>query len=67
MELSQPALGLTRLCFEHPTFRLRGERSYPLCHRRGFKVWLIRGNIVFLLLILLVRLSNLKHVTVSRL
>ena len=28
-------LGLSRLGFEHPTFRLRGERSYPLRHRRG--------------------------------
>ena len=27
--------GLSRLWFEHPTFRLRGERSNPLRHRRG--------------------------------
>ena len=27
--------GLSRLGFEHPTFRLRGERSNPLRHRRG--------------------------------
>ena len=28
-------IGLLRLGFEHPTFRLRGERSIPLRHRRG--------------------------------
>ena len=28
---------LSRLGFEHPTYRLRGERSNPLRHRRGFK------------------------------
>ena len=28
-------LGLSRLRFEHPTFRLRGERSNPLCHHCG--------------------------------
>ena len=27
--------GLLRLGFEHPTYRLRGQRSNPLCHRRG--------------------------------
>ena len=26
-------LGLSCLGFEHPTFRLQGKRSYPLCHR----------------------------------
>ena len=33
VELSQPVfydLGLSRLEFEHPTFRLQGQRSYPL-------------------------------------
>ena len=30
-------LGLSRLGFEHPTFRLRGKRSNPLRHRRGKK------------------------------
>ena len=29
-------LGLSRLGFEHPTFRLRGQRSSLLRHRRGF-------------------------------
>ena len=29
-------LGLYRLLFEHPNFRLRGERSNPLCHRRNY-------------------------------
>ena len=29
-------LGLSRLGFEHPTFRLRGDCSNPLRHRRGF-------------------------------
>ena len=29
-------LGLSRLGFEHPTFRLRGQRSNPLRHRRGY-------------------------------
>ena len=28
-------LGLSRLGFENPTFRLRGERSNPLGQRRG--------------------------------
>ena len=28
-------LGLSRLGFEHPTFRLWGERSKSQCHRRG--------------------------------
>ena len=28
-------LGLSRLEFEHPTFRLQGERSSLLRHRRG--------------------------------
>ena len=32
-------LGLPRLGFEHPTFRLRGERSNPLCHRCGCVVF----------------------------
>ena len=27
--------GVSRLGFEHPTFRLRGERSSALCQRRG--------------------------------
>ena len=37
VELSLPVLttGLSRLRFEHQTFRLRGERSNPLRHRRG--------------------------------
>ena len=37
VELSLPVLttGLSRLRFEHQTFRLRGERSIPLRHRRG--------------------------------
>ena len=40
MELSLPVfydLGLSRLGFEHQTFRLRGQRSNPLCHRRGLE------------------------------
>ena len=39
MELSPPVFttyGLSRLGFEHRTFRLRGERSNPLRHRRGW-------------------------------
>ena len=28
-------LGMSRLGFKHPTFRLRGQRSNPLRHRRG--------------------------------
>ena len=31
-------LGLSRLGFEHPTFRLRGQRSNPLRHPRGLHV-----------------------------
>ena len=30
---------LSRLGFEHPTFRLRGERSNPLRHRRNKKLY----------------------------
>ena len=30
-------LGLSRLRFEHPTFRLRGQRCNPLRHLRGWK------------------------------
>ena len=45
LELARPIsydLGLSRLGFEHPTFRLRGERSNPLRHRRytGCRYWL---------------------------
>ena len=29
-------LGLSRPGFEHPTFRLQHQRSYPLRHRRGW-------------------------------
>ena len=36
-------LGLSRLGFEHPTFRLRGERSNPLPHRRGDSEYLHRN------------------------
>ena len=36
-------LGLLRLKFEHPTFRLRGERSNPLRHRRGDSEYLHRN------------------------
>ena len=32
--------GLSRLGFKHPTFRLRGQRSNPLRHRRGKKIQL---------------------------
>ena len=35
VELLLPVLGLSRQGFEHPTFRLQGERSNPLRHRRG--------------------------------
>ena len=28
-------LGLSRLGLEHPTFRMRGQHSYPLFHGRG--------------------------------
>ena len=31
-------VGLSRLVFEQPTFRLRDERYNPLCHRRGFPI-----------------------------
>ena len=41
-------LGLSRLGFEHPTFRMRGERCNPLRHRRGwmffnigYSVWIL--------------------------
>ena len=36
-------LGLSRLGFEHPPLRLRGQRSDRLCHRRGPRIssWLI--------------------------
>ena len=32
-------LGLSRLGFEHPTFRKRGKRSNPLHHRRGYLLY----------------------------
>ena len=32
-------LGLSRLGFEHPTFRKRGKRSSPLHHRRGYLLY----------------------------
>ena len=36
----------SRLGFEHPTFRLRGQRSNPLRHRRGLLICLTDiGNI----------------------
>ena len=49
-------LYLSRLGFEHPTFRLRGERSSLLRHRRGTTEWTaytslytgIRTNIMIL-------------------
>ena len=31
-------LGLSRLGFEHPSFRLRGERSNQLRHHRGYSI-----------------------------
>ena len=37
-------LGLLRLKFEHPTFRLRGERSNPLRHRRGDSDWVLASQ-----------------------
>ena len=38
-------LGLSRLGFKHPTFRLRGQRSNPLRHRRGM---VNRAEILFI-------------------
>ena len=35
LSLSVYNLGPSRMGFEYPTFRLRGERSSPLRHRRG--------------------------------
>ena len=37
--------GLSRLGFKRPTFRLRGQRSYPLHHRCGRYYWfgVLRG------------------------
>ena len=32
VEMSLPDSGLSWLEFEHPTFRLRGELSNPMCH-----------------------------------
>ena len=34
-----PDLGLSWLGFEHPTFRMQGERSNRLCPRDGFCCW----------------------------
>ena len=43
-------LGLSRLRFEHPTFRLQGQYSNPLRHHRGtWLVYQILKNIIFLL------------------
>ena len=44
-------LGLSRLGFEYPIFRFRGERSSPLRHRRGRFIWIKVGrNRVFVIL-----------------
>ena len=44
-------LGLSRLGFDHPTFRLRRELNNPLRHRRGLmnemRSWWIRTLILF--------------------
>ena len=40
-------LGLSRLEFEHPTFRLRYQRSNPLRHRRWSNDWLLNLPDVF--------------------
>ena len=37
-------LGLLRLRFEHPTFRLRGQRSNPLRHHRGEHKWILLND-----------------------
>ena len=39
VDLSLPVITLSRLEFEHPTFRLQNERSNPLRHRRGLFKW----------------------------
>ena len=40
-------LGLSRLGFEYPTFRLRGERSNPLGQRRGMSPFKALSNFFF--------------------
>ena len=40
-------LGLSRLGFEHPTFRLRGQYSNPVRHRRGRLIWMKYFRMVF--------------------
>ena len=39
-------LGLSRLGFEHPMFRLRGKHSNPLRHRRGWRklIWQVENK-----------------------
>ena len=55
-------LPMSWLGFEHPTFRMRGERSNELWHRHG--PWKIKRNV--LILILISRFSrNLKHLNSS--
>ena len=39
-------LGLSRLGFKHPSFRLRGERSNPMRHRPGHKAMLQDSKII---------------------
>ena len=51
-------LGLSRLGFEHPIFRMRGQRSNPLRHRHD-KCFIIISNFQRLLYSLLILL--LKH------
>ena len=48
MELSLPNFtsGLSRLGSEHPTFRVRGERSIQLSHRRGPQIQSMCDNLL---------------------
>ena len=52
VELSLPFydLGLSRLGFECPTFRLRGERFNRLRHRRGWRELKLSPDPIYLVL-----------------
>ena len=56
-------LRLSRLEFEHPTFRLRDQRSNPLRHRRRSNDWLLNLPEVFNTVVkVLVRVSSTESI-----
>ena len=60
VELSQPVFRLRSagLGFEDPTFRLRGQRSNLLRHRRGFKYADVK---LYTINLILLNIRNILH------